>query len=468
VAAVVRIALLLLSLALASGVHAADPRLDTPYQDEKVGAEAAKQAAALGIVEDAALVAYVEQIGRRLVRRAPGYGFDYRFAIVDDAQPNAFALPGGYVFVSRGLLTLTNSEDELAGVLGHEIAHVALRHAAAQQQLGRPSPFVPMQTVQLLAFSRDLERSADRVGQGIAATAGYDPSGITRFLGSLGNVERLKLGYTRIPSFLETHPGTVERVAETGQRASEIAWKRAPGVAKDGAGHLRTLEGIVIGESARQGVFRGTRFLHPDLGFTIRFPDGWQPRNTPRAVGALAPDRRAQIALEHAGKERDPAAAAEAWLREGLAHGLRVDSKKTVRLAGGDAVRITGGAIAGGARLGVHATFLESRGAVYRLVGVTVAMQRHEPLFTSVARSFRPLSPDLLEDVREVRLRLAHAEGGETLQALAQRAGSEWTAMELGVLNGVAGSHRFAGGELVKITKSEAYRPEPLARAEAR
>jgi predicted Zn-dependent protease len=454
-----------LALVAAGPVRAADPKLGAPYEDEKVGAEAAKQAAAaLGLVEDEALLAYVDAIGRRLVKRAPGYGFDYRFAIVDDAQPNAFAIPGGYVYVSRGLLALSNSEDELAGVLGHEIAHVALRHGAAQQQFGRPSPFIPMQTLQLLAFTRDLERSADRVGQGLAGTAGYDPHGITRFLESLGDVERLKLGYTRIPSFLETHPGTTERIAETAQRADEIAWRRAPGVSKDRAGHLKALEGIVVGDSAHQGVFVGTRFLHPDLAFTLRFPDGWQPRNTPRAVGALAPDRRAQVALEHAGKGRDPAAAADAWLLEGAAHGLRVDSRKPIRLAGGDAVRILGG-IRAEVPLGVHATFLASRGSIYRIIGVTTSMQRHEPLFTSVARSFRPMTQDLLESVRELRVRLVPAQGGETLQELAKRSGSEWTAVELGVLNGVGGTHRFEGGELVKVAKSEAYRPEGLARA---
>jgi predicted Zn-dependent protease len=117
--------------------------------------------------------------------------------------------------------------------------------------------------------------------------------------------------------------------------------------------------------------------------------------------------------------------------------------------------------------LGVHATFLSMRGGVYRIVGITTSMPRHEPLFTSVARSLRPLPPDLLEEVRELRLRLVTAEKGETLADLARRSGSAWTAFELGVLNGVPGSHRFEGGELVKVTRSEAYRPADRARTEA-
>jgi predicted Zn-dependent protease len=212
-------------LLISTVVRGGPPDLRTPYDDERVGREASQQAAAeYGLVEDRELNAYVEAIGRRLARHAPGYGFDYRFAIVDDTAPNAFALPGGYIYVSRGLLALSNSEEELAGVLSHEMAHVALRHAAARQGLASPSFFFPMQTLQILSFSRDLEHTADRVGQGLTGVAGYDPGGITDFLQSLDSLQRLRLGYSRLPSFLDTHPGTTNRVSETAQRAGEIAW----------------------------------------------------------------------------------------------------------------------------------------------------------------------------------------------------------------------------------------------------
>jgi predicted Zn-dependent protease len=451
-------------LLISTAVRGGPPDLRTPYDDERVGREVSKQAAAeYGLVEDQELNAYVEAIGRRLARHAPGYGFDYRFAIVDDTAPNAFALPGGYIYVSRGLLALSNSEEELAGVLGHEIAHVALRHAAARQGLGSPSFLMPMKTLQILSFSRDLEHTADRVGQGLTGVAGYDPSGITEFLQSLDSLERLRLGYSRLPSFLDTHPGTTSRVSETAQRAGEIAWRPKPGVAGDRAGHLRKIEGLVVGPSGQQGLFRGARFMHPELGFTIRFPKGWDQHNTARAVGAVSRDRSGQVFLEHAGPGRDPAAAAEAWAEKGKEEGLRVDSRKSIKLVGRDAVRLEGSVRGRGGALRLHATFLPWRGSVYRIVGVSRWIRKHEPLFVNVARSFRPMTRELLADVRELRVRLIQAEPAETLAELAKRSGSDWTAMQLGVMNGIQPSHRFEGGELVKITKAESYRPESAA-----
>ncbi len=453
-----------LALPVSTVVLGGPADLKTPRDDERAGGETAGQAeAAYGLVEDTELNAYVEAIGRRLARSAPGYGFDYRFAIVDDTAPNAFALPGGYVYVSRGLLALTNSEEELAGVLGHEIAHVAMRHAAARQGLGQPSFFTPMRTLQILSFSQDLEHTADRVGQGLAGVVGYDPVGISDFLTSLDSLKRLELGHSRMPSFLDTHPSTASRVADTALRAQEIAWQPKPSIAGDRAGHLRKIEGLVIGPSGQQGIFRDERFLHPDLGFTIRFPSGWNLQNMAQAVGAISRDRRGQVFLEPAGRGREPAAAAEAWAQKGQEHGLRVESSKSIKLIGRDAVRLEGSVLGRQGSLGVHATFLSWRGSVYRIVGVSQSIRKHQPLFLSVARSFRAMTPELLGEVRELRLRLIEAQPAETLSELANRSGTDWTAGQLGIINGIRSTHRFEGGELVKITKAETYRADGAA-----
>jgi predicted Zn-dependent protease len=455
------------ALLLASAPRAADRELATPYDDEAVGAEVARQAAAqFGIVEDEELNAYVTAVGRRLARHAPGYAFDYRFAIVDDPTPNAFALPGGYVFVSRGLLALSNSEDELAGVLGHEIAHAALRHSAARQRTEAGAGLLqPFKIVQVLAFSRDLEHSADRVGQGLAGVAGYDPAGITSFLQSLDAVDRLRLGASRLPSFLDTHPGTATRVADTAQRAEGISWKRVAGEAAGRPGHLRRLDGVVVGVSASQGVFRGTRFVHPDLGFTLRFPDRWRTQNTARAVGATSPDGRAQVYLEHGGPGGDPAAAAAEWAKEGAGHGLRIDAREPIKLYGRKAYRLTGALRGRGGSVELHATFLPWRGQIYRLVGASASLRRHDPIFSNVARSFRSATPELLAEIRETRVRLVEAQPGETLDALARRSDSAWPSLRVAVLNGVQPSHAFQGGELVKVARAEPYRPPESAAA---
>jgi predicted Zn-dependent protease len=445
-----------------SAKRRSEPDLSIPQADREVGSEEAEAVAAeIGLVEAPDLLAYVDAVGQRLAQHAPGYRFDYRFQILDDETPNAFALPGGYIFVSRGILALSNSEAELAGVLAHEIAHVASRHAAARQQVsvGGPGLLQIAQLPFLAAYSRDLERTADRAGQGLAAVAGYDPVGISDLLRNLGALERLRTGAPRIPSFLDTHPGTGERVADTATRAQAAAWTARPGVSRDRDDHLRRLDGLVVGPSAAQGVFEGARFLHAELAFTLRFPDGWELRNTPRAVGAISPDHQAQIFLEAGKPGSDPQRAAVHWAREAQSEGLRLYESAPVRIAGRDAYRLAGGVAGGG--LAVTATFLPWRGRVYQLVGVSRSLDRHEAVFVNVARSFRAMTPELLARMHETRLRVVQAEAEEGLAELGRRTDNAWPLATTAALNGLLVNHRFAGGEAVKVGRQEPYRPPP-------
>jgi len=169
--------------------------------------------------------------------------------VVDQDAPNAFALPGGYIFVSRGLLVLSNSEDELANVLGHEIVHVARRHAAARQSLMRDLPAIFRYAAmgQVSAYSREQEREADRLGQGLSGVAGFDPQGMADFLRDLDYTERLRLGHSRMPGYLDTHPTTGERVAAAATRAQSVSWKRQPPIAGGHNAYLRRLDGLVVG-----------------------------------------------------------------------------------------------------------------------------------------------------------------------------------------------------------------------------
>src|SRR6266446_3514127 len=216
-------------------------------EERRIGAEqAAEVARAIGLVDDPRLGPYVQEVGQRVAARSPRRDVRYTFAVVDMAEPNAFALPGGEVFVSRGLLVLVNSEDELAGVLGHEIGHVAARHAARRVTRAAPlavvtalgagitglvSPLVggllggvgDLANSALLApYSRDQEREADRVGQELVAGAGYDPAALSTFLHTLEREEALHRDQARAWSFFATHPPTPERVATTAREAANL------------------------------------------------------------------------------------------------------------------------------------------------------------------------------------------------------------------------------------------------------
>jgi predicted Zn-dependent protease len=425
------------------------PDLATPQGESDTGREAAKQVeAAIGVVTDPPLRAYVQAVGARLARNAPGFRYDYRFEIADEGAPNAFALPGGRIYVSRGALALTASEDELANVLGHEIAHVASRHAAAQAEVAGGGLMRALQFQSLAAYSRDLERSADRLGQGLAAVSGYDPNGMAAFLVSLDRHERVRTGLSRQPGFLDSHPGTPGRAHEMAQRAGTIHWSRGRGVTSGPAEHLRRLDGLVLAEDAAQGVFDGPRFLHAGLDFTLRFPEGWQTVNTRQAVGALAPDRRMQMVLEAAAEGSDVAAAGAAFEQE-LRRSLRIETAGPVRVTGREAFRLR--ARSGDAVL--ISTFLAHQGLVFQLTCAGVDRSRLEALCNAATRSFRPLPPELLGKVTGLRLALVEARPGETLAALGARSGNAWSPGETAAWNSRAPEAALAGGELVKIAR---------------
>ncbi|MFP8874553.1 MAG: M48 family metallopeptidase, partial [Myxococcota bacterium] len=275
--------------------------LDTEYDDRRAGQDASQQVAAeMGVLKNPELTKYIRQVGMKMVRFAPLRSFDYTFRIVDQPMPNAFALPGGHIYVSRGMLALANNEDELANVLGHEITHSAARHAAAQQELARRSsplamPYLRM--AQMASYSRDHERDADQGGQFLAASAGYNAMGMSTFLRKLGNSERMEVGYSRLQSYADTHPGSTERSAATANRAQSMQPGSTHQTDQREASYLKHINGLVLGTNPAEGIFKGSLFLHPDMNFHIRFPQGWQLVNSPQSVGAMAPRGAAIISL---------------------------------------------------------------------------------------------------------------------------------------------------------------------------
>jgi predicted Zn-dependent protease len=446
----------------ASGGTAArrgQPPLATVYDDASAGREGAKEVEAeLGLYGDAELDAYVGRIGERLLRGVPRHGFRYRFSVVDQVEPNAFALPGGYVFVSRGLLALTNSEDELANVIGHEITHAAARHAAARQaaaQAMSPLAMGWIRSANMAAYSRDMERDADRGGQQLAAAAGYDPMGMSTFLARLGQADRLETG-PRGPSFFDTHPGSVERASVNAVRASELRWRRDPALGDTVASHLRRLEGLAIGPRPQGGVFVGSVFVHPDLGFQMRFPDGWRLQNGNRAVGALSPHRDALVLLAGDLPPGDVQRAAEAFVAKSLGGRARVKDARPVKLGTLDAWRMEIEAPGGGGTVFALATFFPYRGGNWHITGATPAMlaSRYTGQILAATRSFRPLTPELRAQVRQVSLHVVTANGGEDLAALSRRTANVWNPTRTAVMNGLDPTHRFAGGELVKVARA--------------
>jgi predicted Zn-dependent protease len=209
-------------------------------------------------------------------------------------------------------------------------------------------------------------------------------------------------------------------------------------------------------------MFVGDRFVHPALGFSIRFPAGWQKSNSNMAVGARQPQGEAVVFLSADAAKGDPAEAADAFLAKEQENGrLDIRDEKGVKIGSIDAWRVDAVA-AGMMPVAAQFTFIPFRNATWRLTGASPERfaSRYEPQFLSTARSFRPLVRDDLRLLNVERMRVTKAVGGETIGQLTARSGNAWTPAETAVYNGVFADHRFAGGETVKIAKSEAYVPD--------
>ncbi len=440
--------------------------LSTEYHDEMVGDASSKAIEAqMGVVDDPELTAYIEAIGKRMIPYAPQRTFDYKFKIVDQAAPNAFALPGGHIYVSRGLLTLANSEDELANVIGHEITHSAERHAAGQQEAARrlnPLSMGYMRYAQIASYGRNQERDADRGGQTMAARAGWDPKGMATFMQDLGAMERLSLGWSRLPGWFDSHPGSPERAATCAQRADTIEWKRGPLVAGDHEGFLRKIEGLILGPDPKQGVFIEDRFLHPDMGFTFKIPKGWHPVNSPEAVGAVSPRGDAQIFLSFAGAGDDPEALGRKFI-EGPFKQQRgkVERVLPMKIGPYDAFRIDGSVSGRGGSIRVQMTFIAFEGTVFQMNAAAphVVADKMIGRFQATARTFRAMTAEEREQVKVVRLAVVAARRGETLEALSIRTQNALPLPQTGVLNDLFLDARLKEGQLVKIGRAERYEP---------
>lgn len=443
--------------------------LATEYDDHRAGAEGAQAIEAeMGLLDDPTIVAYVNAIGERLQRYATSRTFGYTFQVVDQTAPNAFALPGGHIYVSRGLLALVNSEDELANVIGHEITHAAARHSASLQRRAQTlNPLVMgyMRHAALAKHSRDQERDADRGGQTLAAAAGFDPMGMPKFLKDLDAVERLTVGWSRLPNFFATHPTTPERMATAVNRAETLEWKRATGIAHNRTGLLGRLDGLTLGPNPEEGVFEGTRFLHPDLGFTLRFPEGWELFNSHQAVGAISPNGDVQLTLTLAGRGDDPEVAAREFIAK-RAPELRTDIERTqtLEIGGLKAFRLEGTAQTPNGSAKGHITWIAFDGLVYEISSFAPSRVAASYLgrTRSVARSFRAMTDGERDIVQVVRLRIERSRRGETLGVLLARSDNTLDPNFVAVSNDLYLEQKLVAGTLIKIGIAEPYVPKAV------
>ena len=292
--------------------------LMTESQEISLGEEVDREiVATYGLYADPHLQAYVDGIGQELAMLSHRPHLQWHFRVLDTPVVNAFAVPGGYIYITRGLLAHINSEAELAMIIGHEIGHVTARHtvhqytrqilimggiaigAAVNETFRRYAPIAMIGAqILFLKFSRDQERQADDLGVNYAYSGGYDPGQFHLFFATLTRIRETR-GGGGLPGFLSTHPSTPNRIQDVQSEGQRVMAEQPPtgrlAVRRDE--YLRRLDGLVYGENPRQGYAERGIFFHPDLRFSFAYPSDWELVNTPAMVQVKPSSENAIINL---------------------------------------------------------------------------------------------------------------------------------------------------------------------------
>ena len=449
--------------------------LMSEQQEIQMGAQAhqdvLKEYAAL---DNTALQAYVNGVGQRLAKQSHRPELVWHFTVVDSADVNAFALPGGYVYITRGIMVYLNSEAELAGVVGHEIGHVTARHGVRQQStstvvgLGAAlgSILVPgmknqagATLLQTLAqawtsgYGREHELEADRLGAEYLARTAYNPQAMIEVIGVLKNqelfaAEQAKREGKKPSTYhgtFDTHPSNDARLKQVVGEASKYAVANP----RDGrSDFLHKMAGVYFGNSPDQGVIHDNALLHEKLGLAIQFPQGWKVQNRPNRVLAVSPQDDALVELQQGPKSDKPLETLQKGLK--LDAGARYDSGN---LSGYPA------AFAAGAQQGkpVVVAAVVFNGTQYLIAGMAkdkLIYNRERNTLRGAINSFHAITPAEQQAARPHVLQLITAQPGTTMAGLARQSplGAD-AESQLRLMNDLYPRGEPKPGQLLKIVQ---------------
>jgi predicted Zn-dependent protease len=417
---------------------------------------------------DAKVETLLDGVATRLVAASTEPGISYKITVLNSPTVNAFSLPDGHLYVTRGLLALANSTSEIAAVLAHEMAHVTAHHAmqrielekstalfskVAAEVLNDPAGGQKLQErskLSLASFSRQQEFAADSIGIRTMARSGYDPYGASRFLSSLARNAALRtaaLGGAAPsrPDMFSTHPATNERVQMALQSARQL---NAPGVGEDDRGrYLAAIDGIAFGDDPSQGTVRGRNFIHTRLGFAFTAPEGFALSSGSEAVqGAAAGLGRA---MRFDTVEVPASTPLDQYLKSGWIEGVEVTKETTLEVGGLNAE--TGIARSGDWSFRLAA--IRQSGVIYRLIyaAKNLSPEADQSFMQSIA-SFHRLSAEEIARAKPLRLRVVTAKAGDSAASLsAGMVELGLPAEEFAVLNGLDKAAHLDPGVQYKV-----------------
>jgi predicted Zn-dependent protease len=430
--------------------------------------------ASYGLYKDAKLQQFINAKGNMMGRISHLPKQKYEFKILDSPVVNAFALPGGYVYFTRGIMAHFNNEAEFAGVLGHEIGHITARHSAQQYsrqilaQVGLMAGVVLSEDFRqyaniantgvgllFLKFGRDNESESDRLGVEYSTKIGYDAKEMAGFFGTLKRLSNQ--GGGSIPTFLSTHPDpadrekTVEALAKEEQRKSSSRQFKV-----NRESYLRRIDGLVYGEDPRQGYFEGNIFYHPELKFQFPTPASWQKANMPSQV-QMAPESGKALMMLTLSAEKNLNTAVSAFLQQ---YQLQQTNRQNTQVNGLSAVEVDAQQVDEQSQqvIRVKATLIQYSGNIYQLIGMAYQQDFNSYVgtFQQTMSGFKKLTDASKLNVLPERIKIVEVRQNGTFQQVMRTNNIPADRHEeMAILNSMQLNTRLNKGELVKVVEKK-------------
>ncbi|MBC7915535.1 MAG: M48 family metalloprotease [Pyrinomonadaceae bacterium] len=439
-------------------------------QELSIGKEADPQIIAqYGLYEDKGLQDFITQKGKAMAAVSHRPNLDYKFRVVDSEVINAFAVPGGYIYFTRGIMAHFNNEAQFAGVLGHEIGHVTARHSVVQQRnamLGQVGLIAGMvispklgefaqQASQglgllFLKFGRDDERQSDELGVEYSSKIGYDAHHMADFFTTLER-SSAKSGAEELPDFLSSHPNPGSRNVTVNKLATEWTQKLNNTNAQVNRNtYLQRINGIIYGEDPKQGFVENNAFYHPELKLQFQIPAGWAHQNSPQTFQMAPKDGKAMMMLTMAqGKSLQEAA--NAVLQQNK---LTVVESRETTVNGLPAIAMVADQKQEQGTLRTLSYLIQYGTNIYHMLGVSNAtdFNAYAQYFTNTMQSFKQLTDPSKLNKKPERVRIKTVKQAVTLdQALRSFNAPSKRFEEFAILNGMKLSDRLTAGTLIKV-----------------
>jgi predicted Zn-dependent protease len=422
-----------------------------------------------GLYEDPDLQQFITEKGMEMAAISHRPKLAYEFKIVDSPVINAFAVPGGFVYFTRGIMAHFNNEAEFAGVLGHEIGHITARHSVIQQrnallgqigiiagvvlvpQLGQfVEPLSQGMQLAFLSFGRDAERQSDKLGVEYSSKIGYDATEMAGFFETLERQQDTQ-GGSEVPEFLSTHPSPAERNATVAQLAEE--WKeklKLTDADVNRESYLKRIDGLILGEDPKQGFVENSVFYHPVLKFEFPVPGSWNLQNTPQQV-QMAPKSGEAIMMLTLAQGNSLQDAANAILKQ---YSLEQVEGKQETINGLPALVMVADQKQEEGTIRVLATLIQYGGNIYNIMGISelTKFQNYQTEFSSTMRNFKELKDAEKLNRQPDVVRIKTVPQQMTLQAALQNFNMpEGRFEELAILNGMSLTEQLSKGTLIKV-----------------